>query len=66
MYLKTLEKVTEDSFLLMESYPEKKDEIINMWKNYIKKFITYTYNTGEKYNNKDVIKTITKALIFGK
>jgi len=63
---KQLQKLTEDSFLLMEHNPEKKDEIVNMWKDNILKFISYTYKISEKYNNKDVIKTITKAFIFGK
>lgn len=63
---KTLQKLTTESFSLMENDPEMKDEIINLWKNHILKFKTSTYKTSEKYNNKDIFKAITKALMFGK
>ena len=63
---KTLQKLTSDSFQLMDGHPDLKDEMIGLWKNNILKFISYTYSTGEKHKNKDVFKTITKALMFGK
>lgn len=63
---KTLEKLTTDSFSLMEDDPKKRDEIISLWKDYILVFKSFTFKTGEKYNNRDVFKTITKALMFGK
>lgn len=50
----------------MDTEPRRKDEIIALWKNHITKFIAHTYKTGEKFNNKDVFKTITKAIIYGK
>ena len=62
----TLLKLAEESFSLMDDQPERKDRIIDLWKSNIVKFISFTYKTGEKYNNKDVLKTITKAFIFGK
>lgn len=66
MCFKTLQKMTEGSFSLMESCPERKNEIINLWKGNILEFISNTYRTGEKYNNKEIFKTITKALMFGR
>lgn len=63
---KTLQKLAEESFSLMDGFPERKDEVISLWKSNLVKFIAFTYKTGEKYNNKDVLKTITKAFIFGK
>lgn len=63
---KTLEKLLSNSFILMENDPGRKAEITNVWKNHILKFISCTYKNGEKYNNKDVFKSITKALMFGK
>ena len=62
----TLKKLTEESFSLMEAHPEKRNEITGLWKNHIVRFISDTYKTSEKYSNKDVFKTITKALMFGK
>lgn len=63
---KNLIKQVDYSFQYMEKYPEKKEEVINLWKEHIQRFISYTFKSSEKYNNKDVFKAITKALIFGK
>lgn len=63
---KTLHKLTAESFRLMDEQPALKDEMISLWKSHILTFISYTYSTGEKHNNKDVFKAITKALMFGK
>lgn len=63
---KTLQNLITDSFTFMKNDPGKKDEMIQLWKNHILQFTTYTYKTGERYENKDVFKSITKALMFGK
>ena len=63
---KTLEKIMTNSFIEMENDPKKKDEIINLWKNHILEFVSHTYKASEEYKNKDVFKTITKALMFGR
>lgn len=56
----------DESFSIMDNSPDDKDYLISLWKNRITQFITHTFKTGEKYNNKDVFKAITKTLIFGK
>lgn len=61
-----LNKLTEDSFLLMDHNPGIREEIANLWKKSILKFISDTYKVSEKHNNKDVIKIIIKALMFGR
>ena len=61
-----LYKLTEESFSLMDRHPDIREEMIELWKMHILKFVSSTYKTSEKYHNKDVIKTITKSLMFGK
>ncbi|MBC8062210.1 MAG: hypothetical protein H7Y18_16295 [Clostridiaceae bacterium] len=60
------QKLVTHSFEKMQNDPHKKDEVIDLWKTYILKFKVFTYKTSEMYNNKDVFKAITKALMFGK
>jgi len=59
-------KLIDHSFATMNKNPETKEDMVNLWKSHILKFISYTFKSSEKYNNKDVFKAITKALIFGK
>ncbi|MCX7842146.1 MAG: hypothetical protein N2489_03625 [Clostridia bacterium] len=61
-----LKEQIDHSFILMKEQPEKKEEVVNTWKKHIIQFITYTFNASEKYDNRDVFKAITKALMFGK
>lgn len=63
---KKMENLITESFNIMKDEPQKNDEIINLWRSHIQKFISFTFKTSEKYNNKDVLKAITKAIMFGK
>lgn len=63
---KTLKEQIDESFIIMDKYPDEKYVIIDMWKARIMEFISYTCEASEKYNNREVFKAITKALIFGK
>lgn len=62
----TLEKLIDESFALIAKCPQEKERVTNLWKDHVLRFISYTFRASEKYNNKDVFKAITKALIFGK
>lgn len=62
----TLKKLIEESFSSMDKTPESKDKIIKLWENQISQFVLYTFKLGERYENKDIFKAITKTMIFGK
>jgi hypothetical protein len=61
-----MQNLVNKSFDLMHRDAMHREEIINLWKMYIPKFTSYTFKTGEKYDNKEIFKAITKAMIFGK
>jgi hypothetical protein len=62
----TLHKIVSESFMIMENDPEKRDEVMNLWKNHILKFVSFTHKESEEHHNKDVFKAISKALMFGR
>ncbi|MFZ5969241.1 MAG: hypothetical protein ACOYVK_18955 [Bacillota bacterium] len=61
-----LKKLIDHSFDYMQKNPDKRDEIMELWQNYVRKFITYSLESSEKYNDREVFKAISKALLFGK
>jgi len=63
---KVLHKLISDSFVLMDEQKELREEIVELWTGHIRKFVNFTYKTGEKHNNKEVFKGITKTLMFGR
>ena len=56
----------DESFIMIENNPVHRDEIIDLWKDYIQAFSAYAMQNSEQYNNRDIYKAITKVLIFGK
>jgi len=56
----------EKSFKYMEDNPQEKDAIIKLWKEYIKRLFNDLQFYSVKYNNKEIIKTLTKAILFGR
>ncbi|SHJ83810.1 hypothetical protein SAMN02745975_03009 [Geosporobacter subterraneus DSM 17957] len=56
----------EESFSMIENNPARRDEVIDLWKDYIQAFTTYAVQSSEQHNNRDIYKAITRALIFGK
>ena len=62
----TLNRLIDESFVIIAKNPEKESWIIDLWKGHISKFMSHTLRTGDKHNNKGVFKAITKALIFGR
>jgi hypothetical protein len=61
-----LKQEISESFDLLDTDPERKKEVIGLWKQHIQQFLAFTFDTGEKRGNKDVFKGITKAVIFGR
>lgn len=55
-----------ESFEHIQNNPQDKDEVIDLWKNYIKVFLQDATKLSERYKNKDIIKAISKMLIFGR
>lgn len=55
-----------ESFEYIKNNPQEKDEVIDLWKNYIKGFLQEATYLSEKYKNKDIIKAISKMMIFGR
>lgn len=62
----TLHRLINESFVMMDDQKELRDEVVELWKQHILRFVNHTYKTGEKFNNKEVFKSITKALMFGR
>ena len=62
---KKLNKNMDKSYVLMDENPEKVKEIVQMWNHYVKKMVSRATELSEKYNNKKIIKKITKTFIFG-
>ena len=56
----------DESFIMIENNPAHRDEVIDLWKDYIQAFSSYAMQNSEQYNNRDIYKAITKVLIFGK
>ncbi|AOT71391.1 lipase chaperone [Geosporobacter ferrireducens] len=56
----------DESFMMIENNPAHRDEVIDLWKDYIQAFTAYAMQSSEQYNNRDIYKAITKMLIFGK
>lgn len=61
-----LQKLVNRSLDLMGNNPGTRDDVADLWKQYVSRFSTFTFKTSEKHNNREVFKAITKALIFGK
>lgn len=55
-----------DSFEGMKNDPASKTEITNLWKQYLRKFVDEATAMSEQYQNKDLVKAITRMFIFGK
>lgn len=62
----TLHTNLVDSFEGMQSQPESKSEIIDLWKKYLRRFVNEATEMSEQYKNKDLLKAITRMFIFGK
>lgn len=56
----------KDSFEYIQSNPKEKKEVLNMWSSFIKGLTGEVYKSSEKYNEKDLIKSITKTIMFGR
>ena len=56
----------EKSFKYMEDNPQESDDIIELWKSYVTSLLNDMRVYSEEFNNKKIIKTITKALLFGR
>ncbi|WP_408954681.1 hypothetical protein [Natroniella sp. ANB-PHB2] len=54
------------SFKYMKENPQERKEIINIWREYIKKLWSETSKLSEKYQEKGIIKAITKVFMFGR
>lgn len=61
-----LKKHMEESLEIIENSPTHRDEVVDLWKDYIQAFTTYAVQSSEQHNNRDIYKAITRALIFGK
>lgn len=61
-----LKALLDQSFQLMDADKAQRERVVALWKKHILEFINQTYKLSEKYNNQDVMKAITKALMFGK
>ncbi|GAB6099064.1 hypothetical protein JCM16358_09430 [Halanaerocella petrolearia] len=56
----------QESFRHIKSNPQDRDEIINLWKSYIKRLFREFTVMSEKYKERGIIKAITKTLMFGR
>ncbi|MCK8817478.1 hypothetical protein MWH28_08930 [Natroniella sulfidigena] len=54
------------SFKYIKENPEERKEVINIWREYIKKLWSETTNLSEKYQEKGIVKAITKVFMFGR
>lgn len=61
---KTLHGLIDESFVMMDNRKELRDGIAELWKDYVVGFVKHTTKTGEKFNNKEMMKKITRALMF--
>lgn len=52
------------SFAAMQQSPESKKIILGLWEKKIREFVAYTVKTSQKYNDKTIFKTLTKAFLF--
>lgn len=55
-----------ESFEYMQEHPGEQDEVIDEWKGYLRKFVTEATGMSEKYNNRNLLKAISKMFIFGR
>ncbi|MCK8826660.1 hypothetical protein MWH25_02705 [Natroniella acetigena] len=55
-----------NSFRYIKENPQEREEIINIWKGYVKKIWSETSKMSEKYKEKGIIKAITKVFMFGR
>ncbi|KAB3525506.1 hypothetical protein [Alkaliphilus serpentinus] len=62
--LSTLIENLEICFQHLEKNPNDTNEIVDMWKEFGNEFVKESIMLSEKYNNKAIIKGITKMLIF--
>ncbi|EOC99520.1 hypothetical protein [Caldisalinibacter kiritimatiensis] len=56
----------DESFQYISSHPDEKKETIKIWSNFIRQFMRDAIKLSEKNNEKDLIKTVTKAIMFGR
>ncbi len=62
----SLREIMVRSFKYIKANPQRRDEIISLWKNYIKKLLREATILSEKYKDKGIIKAVTKMFIFGR
>ena len=55
-----------ESFEHIQNNPQEKDETLKLWKSYIRGFVKEGTELSEQYHNKDIVKAISKMLIFGR
>ncbi len=63
---KLLQDNAIDSFEYINKNPQEKEKILNLWKTNIKKVTKEIMSLSEKYGDRDIIKSISKMLIFGR
>lgn len=61
-----LKENMQDSFRYVKQNPNNRKEIINLWKNYIRKLFNEFTSMSEKYNEEGIARTITRMLMFGR
>lgn len=61
-----LRSLLDQSFQLMDLDKAQKEKMIALWRKQILGLVDTACKLSEKYNNQDVMKAITRALMFGK
>ncbi len=56
----------KESFEYIHANPQDKKDMVDMWSNFIRQLIIQVYEFSDKYNEKDLIKSITKTIMFGR
>lgn len=52
------------SFGTIQESPQVRKEILNLWEKKLKEFISYTIGKSQQYNDKAIMKALTKAVLF--
>ena len=61
-----LENLVETSYDLIGDNPQKREQVLTLWKQNIVEFKRFVQVSSRQHQDKDIFKTITKSLMFGK
>mgnify|MGYP006277994951 CR=1 FL=1 len=62
----SLNSTLESSFKYIQQNPGDKKDTLEIWKSFLKSMTKQVYHLSEKYDQKDIIKSVTKTIMFGR